>query len=379
MGEAFDDQRIASVAAEVGEALELAAIGAEPWELALHLLNAEFPNAYFALVNQDFLHGRMNHAVSWNIDPSLVASYSEYYAFINPYQERWMALKSGEILSSEAVFPVRNIRNTEFYNDWLFKAEGRTAGIGLKLDASPTDTIYLPMHTGEDYIAHYSEASVEILARLRGPLERAIRVSRALQRTGNDIAARAALINQDKGPALVVDHSMHIVEANTEAVGLLRQDSLAGSRRGRLQFRDKALSERVVHRVRALASSPLGETSRIGWDDGSSKWLVSLARLPTDRVQRLLAPRAQILLRLTDLAARRLSGDLTEFARLFHLTPAEMRLAAALGDGLSLTDAATGLSITFETARQRLKQVFQKTGTTKQSELCVLITRFHNG
>lgn len=367
------------MATEVGEALELAAIGAEPWELALRLLNAEFPNAYFALVNQDFLHGRVNHAVSWNIDPSLVASYSEYYAFINPYQERWMALKSGGILSSEAVYPVKNIRRTEFYNDWLFKADGRTAGIGLKLDASPTDTIYLPMHTQEDYIAHYAEASTEILKRLRGPLERAIRISRTLQRTGGDVAARAALVGHGEGPALVVDHSMRIIEANTEAAGLLRQDALAGSRHGRLRFRDKALSERVAHRVRVLTSSPLSEACRIGWDDGSSKWLLSLIRLPADPVQRLLAPRPQILLRLTNLSAPPPSSDLAEFARLFRLTPAETRLAAALGGGLSLTDAATGLGITFETARQRLKQVFQKTGTAKQSELCVLLVRFHSG
>jgi DNA-binding CsgD family transcriptional regulator len=377
--ETFDEHRIGTIATEVGEALELAALGAESWELPLTLLNAAFPNAYFALVNQDFLNNRVNQAVSCNIDPSLLASYAQYYAFINPYQKRWTALKSGGILSSETMFPVRNISNTEFYNDWLLKAEKCTAGIGLKLDASPTDTIYLPMQSPESHIERYAAACTDILLRLRAPLERAVRICRVQQQAGDAVAGRAVLVTDSRGPAFVVDHSMRIIEANAEAMHLLRRDTLASSRGGRLHFRDRLLSERITLQVRDLASSPAAHVSRIGWDAGNSKWLLSLTRLPADPVQRLLAPRAQILLRLTDLTARPPSGDLKEFARLFRLTPAETRLAAALGGGLSLADAAAGLGITFETARQRLKQVFQKTGTAKQQELCVLITRFQTG
>lgn len=379
MGETFDEARITAIATATAEALEQAALGTEPWELALKLLNTEFPNAYFALVNQDFLNDRMNQAISWNIDPSLVASYSEYYAFINPYQTLWTSVKSGGILSSEEIFPVSNIRNSEFYNDWLFKAEGRTAGIGLKIDASPTDTIYLPMHSPEDYVENYARPLTEILTRLRGPLERAIRISRTLQDAGNGIAAKAALAGNASEAAFVVDHAMRLKDANSIATALLRKAGFVSLRGGRLLFRDKILAERLGHLVGNLTASAVSQVSRLGWDDDSGKWLISLTRMPADPVQRLIAPRAQILIKLTNLARPPTGGDLTEFGRLFHLTPAELRLTAALGDGQSLSHAASSLGITFETARQRLKQVFQKTGTAKQSELCVMLTRFHNG
>ena len=379
MGPVFDERRIEAVATEAGEALELAAVGVEPWQLALRLLNTEFPNAYFSLVNRDFLHDRTNHAVAWNLDPSLLESYSRYYARINPYNSYWMSHRSGEILNSQNCMPVEEIRHTEFYNDWLYKAEARTHGVGLKIDASPVDTIFMPMHCSENCFEYYAKACTEILTRLRAPLERVIWMSRTVQQAGDGVAARAALIDHDKGPALVIDPSMRITEANTEALRLLQNNTHVGSRGGRLLFRHNALSEKVVRLVKDLASSPLSQASRLGWDDGATKWLLSLTRLPADPVQRLLAPRAQILLRLTDLTAPLSSGDLTEFSRLFRLTPAETRLAATLGDGLSLADAAASLGITFETARQRLKQVFQKTDTAKQSQLCVLITRFHSG
>lgn len=378
MGETFDEGRIAAIAATAAEALELAAFGAEPWELVLKLLNAAFPNAYFALMNQDFLNDRMNQGIAWNIDPALLESYGEYYAFINPYQALWTSVKSGGILNSEAMYPVRNIRSTEFYNDWLFKAEGRTAGIGLKIDASPTDTIYLPMHSPESHIKHYARPFTEILTRLRGPLERAIRISRALQEAGDGIAARVALAGNDREPAFVVDGSLRLLDANAAASALLQRPGFISLRGGRLVFRDKVLAERLAHLAGNMASSALSQTSRLGWD-GGGKWLIALTRLPVDPVQRIIAPRAQILITLRDLAQKQAGGDLREFARLFHLTPAETRLAAALGDGMSLGDAATSLGITFETARQRLKQVFRKTGTARQSELCVMLARFHDG
>ena len=55
------------------------------------------------------------------------------------------------------------------------------------------------------------------------------------------------------------------------------------------------------------------------------------------------------------------------------LTPAEARLALAVADGLSPTDAAEQLGITVQTARTHLKRVFHKTATTRQAELVKLV------
>jgi DNA-binding CsgD family transcriptional regulator len=59
----------------------------------------------------------------------------------------------------------------------------------------------------------------------------------------------------------------------------------------------------------------------------------------------------------------------------FDLTPAEARLAAFVGTGLSPSDAAEKLKISEETARTTLKRVFSKVGVARQSELAVLFTR----
>ena len=57
----------------------------------------------------------------------------------------------------------------------------------------------------------------------------------------------------------------------------------------------------------------------------------------------------------------------------FGLTPAEARVALHLVTGETLRSAAAKLSISYETARSHLKNIFNKTGTGRQAELVVVI------
>src|SRR4029450_278147 len=59
--------------------------------------------------------------------------------------------------------------------------------------------------------------------------------------------------------------------------------------------------------------------------------------------------------------------------RHFDLTPAEARLALHLVAGETLRSAEAKLSITYETARTHLKNIFNKAGTCRQAELLVVI------
>jgi DNA-binding CsgD family transcriptional regulator len=57
----------------------------------------------------------------------------------------------------------------------------------------------------------------------------------------------------------------------------------------------------------------------------------------------------------------------------FGLTPAEARLALHLVAGETLRSAEVKLSISYETARTHLKNIFDKTGTCRQAELVIVI------
>lgn len=60
----------------------------------------------------------------------------------------------------------------------------------------------------------------------------------------------------------------------------------------------------------------------------------------------------------------------------FRLTPAEIRLALALEEGLTVHEFASSTSVSEQTVRCQLKSAMAKIGAHRQSELVRLVTRF---
>jgi DNA-binding CsgD family transcriptional regulator len=58
---------------------------------------------------------------------------------------------------------------------------------------------------------------------------------------------------------------------------------------------------------------------------------------------------------------------------LWGLTPSEARLVRLLARGASTTDVAEQLNLAHDTVRKRLKGIFEKTNTHRQSELLALM------
>jgi DNA-binding CsgD family transcriptional regulator len=66
----------------------------------------------------------------------------------------------------------------------------------------------------------------------------------------------------------------------------------------------------------------------------------------------------------------------SDLIRAFNLTPAEARLANRLLGGASVEVAAKELCVAYETSRNQMKAIFQKTGTHRQGQLISLLAHF---
>jgi DNA-binding CsgD family transcriptional regulator len=84
---------------------------------------------------------------------------------------------------------------------------------------------------------------------------------------------------------------------------------------------------------------------------------------------------AAAIVLLTDLDAVSSVPPESLLAQAFGLTGAEARLAAQIGAGRSLPEIARDTRVAHETLRSRLKVVFDKTGTARQTDLALLVTR----
>jgi DNA-binding CsgD family transcriptional regulator/PAS domain-containing protein len=78
---------------------------------------------------------------------------------------------------------------------------------------------------------------------------------------------------------------------------------------------------------------------------------------------------------LTDLGAVETPPAAALLEQAFGLTPAEARLAAKLAGGATLPEISASERVSRETLRSRLKAIFDKTGTSRQAELVLLLSK----
>jgi DNA-binding CsgD family transcriptional regulator len=376
MAAAYDERRISFIANEVSEAIEQASFGRVPWTVAADIFSSAFPGGFAALINQDFIHDSINFIEWVNLDDYTIQTYVEHFAYINPWAEVWTKMQSGSVFVAEWHRPARTFADTEYYNDWLLPQGDVLGGAGLKVDASPTDVIYFPMHYPSRFAEIYDHPAAEVQRRLVGVVERAIQTSRDLLAEKENAAAQSAIV--DRGwPAIVVDRSMRLRSANKAAEDLLAAGEVIRCAGGRISFEDQTLGQRIEAGVLKLSYSTVSETHRYGSRDERGPIFVSLSRLPIPNsfVKALITERIQILIRIKRLLKHPNRVNLSVLGQVFGLTPSEVSLCAVLDEGLNLQDAAVELGLTYETVRQRTKVVFQKTGVRSQSALCALLAR----
>ena len=218
----------------------------------------------------------------------------------------------------------------------------------------------------------FNHRDKRIFARLSQRLTEAATLSHAV--------GKAVLTGMTNGfglldePALALDRSGCVLDINAAAERVFDHEVCVRNRR--LCVRDKRASAALDAFIDQLRTTP--DTAPLPcptiavrrW--GKRPLIVRV--LPVDGAARTPFLGARVLLLLSDLDVER-PPDSAVIAEAFGLSPAETRLASLIAQGLSPRRAAEELGIAHETARDRLKAVFAKTGTHRQSELVALLAR----
>jgi len=179
------------------------------------------------------------------------------------------------------------------------------------------------------------------------------------------------LVNQ---PALALSRSGFVLDTNPAAEQVFDNDICVRNRR--LVLHDKRAASALAAFIDQLRTTPdtaVLECPPIVVQRREKRPLI-LRILPVDGAARNPFLGARALLVFHDLDAKPLP-DSTVIAHAFGLSPAETKLASLIAAGLSLERAAEELGLARETIRARLKAVFAKTGTHRQSELVSLLAR----
>jgi DNA-binding CsgD family transcriptional regulator len=376
----YDEQRVAAISAEIAAAIDVAAVGSGHWEAVPAALTSAFPGSWAGIYNMNFKQDRLNFLSFHNMEPTFAESFAEHFAFVNPYAAYWTSLKSTTIAASEEVFPVRAVAHSEFYNDWILPQDTEAA-VGMKVVGDRGEAVQFLMHFPLSKGEVYDRPGLEILRRVRGSFERSIGLGRLMRAEAEGAVAASALVERGRCAAFVIEGSRRVREANHLAELLFTSGSTVSVRNGRCFLGDKEADDRFGAALDLISKGLPLDGPSIPFLTSNGAWEVVMAALPAatpvhSGLLSLLPPERMILVLVSDLSSRgAASGEFSSLSPLFDLTPAEILFCKRLFLGESVASVAEHLGITVETARTRLKAIFQKTGTSRQGQLMLLLSR----
>jgi DNA-binding CsgD family transcriptional regulator len=173
--------------------------------------------------------------------------------------------------------------------------------------------------------------------------------------------------------AILLNNIGQVVQVNQSAERLNCKDIAIRNRRIDVADREASVElGRALHQVLA-ADAPVQSSGPVPIPRRDARPLVLYAISLEKQDLNPFAP-AKALVMIYDLENRPVAKA-HELQRIFSLTPAEAELAALLSTGENLTTAADRFKVTAETARKRLKAIFEKTGVHRQGALVALVAQ----
>jgi DNA-binding CsgD family transcriptional regulator len=347
------------------------------WPTALTRLADTLGAAQIAMPSAD-RRANIATAIAPRLDPDLLASFKEYWAFRDPVFGRAILRSAGEIYTLDSLMPREEFAATPVFNElWRPARWGfATAFASLVADDQFSALVCISNAPGKDSLTEEQLRRFESIAR---HLSRALRISRQLWKLelkhltpteGFDTLSRCVLL---------VDASDRVVLANAAAKAALDARDGIFLCDGRLAVAGSpdALQKLVASCARrSLEIGGPGGELKVARDSFRSPLHVMIAplrsntRLPDLPWIGLGSPVAIVTVTDRDLDWRRRQMNLR---RRFDLTSTEATFAAEILRGDGRKAAALRCGISEATAKTHLKNIFEKTGTHRQAELVRLL------
>jgi DNA-binding CsgD family transcriptional regulator len=355
-----------------------AAVMPELWPVFLEQLSDAFGSRGTVLYLVDFASrsatcrsDEISFIQSVRTDPETVLSYDRYYSKVNVWLENSRDLPEGKLITTDRLFPVRELTKTEWYNDWLKPQDYFHAMIGHLLKQ---DTLAVRLSIFRAKRQPFSADEIISLARLVPHLRRSCMIHKKFSEFQRVLATNTDLLNRLPVGLVLFDKCGQAVFVNHMAETLSRSsDGFCLNAAGRC-LTGNANQTRALRRLIGNASEQ-GQGNAMSLHRYASNRPRPLSAIAVPLQGRPLpfagsAPSAALFICDPDIPFD-LDGNL--LTQCYGLSPVEAKLATALLRGQTPSDYAKTRGISNNTVKSQLKQVLAKTGTHRQSELIQLL------
>jgi DNA-binding CsgD family transcriptional regulator len=280
-----------------------------------------------------------------------------FYPVVNDGSRRGLVQLSRSVSASV-------LRNNGWYNDFLLRA-GVDDILAHGVLRDETSAVSVGVHLDGSQSALQARAA---LKRLMVPWAKAARLHAELYRAGWRSSVAFQALNQLSAGIIITDTEGRVIEITRTAERIIARNHGLAIRNGRIRAA-RAFETTTITKLIAAAGSGL-ESGRVTIrGTAGHRYVLTVAPLRS-----IVTGQEQPLVMILIVDPREQTPSEEDLTSMYHLSPAEARLAVALVKGQTLQAVATATRVKITTVRTQLSQVLHKVGVERQSDLVRLLT-----
>ncbi|NRA85939.1 MAG: hypothetical protein HRU28_00810 [Rhizobiales bacterium] len=350
------------------------------WSIFIKQLSIAYPGTMTSFIFYDLEQSGAPVNFYSNADDYFIQKYAEHYMGVNPWLKYVLDLPTGHVDDGRGHISLKDLKTTEFYNDWMKPQEGIDSTIGAQvlnekhLQAAFSVQFQDEKLNNDNYAC--LKADIVILTK---HLQRAIILRKKLEAIQIYTDCLEHIVHRLSSAVLISNSNNELIFANRAAENYFTSGLLLLGRDNSIAIKKNSNNKQLQKLVHsATSSTQLLDLKSISatriTDDMGKEFVIMVFPLSPYIHSNIRSgiyndhSKRQCLVFIID-PSKQDYADVEIISAAFGLTPAESRLAKSLYEGLSLSDHAELYQTTTTTARNQLSSIFQKMGISKQSEL----------
>jgi len=312
------------------------------------------------------------------LDPHYKQLYFNKYAKLDPTTTGHVFAEIGEPISTADLLPYDEFAETRIYKEWA-QPQGLVDFVCAVLDKSATSAAMFGVfrHERDGFVDDATRKRMRLIV---PHIRRAVLIGRVIDLKTAEAATFADALDGLCARLFLVDATGRIVHANASGHALLHECSVLRAINGKLAAREataaKALEETFAacgNGDAAVGTKGIAVPLRARDGDHFVAHVLPLTSGARRRAGKSYAAVAALFVHKAGLEA---PSPPEAIAKLYKLTPSELRVLLAIVQVGGVPETAEALGVAEATVKTHLHRLFGKTGATRQADLVKLIAGF---